>query len=42
MAVSYSVTKKQWKELNKNSKPRQMTNKERSAYEQFCAELFKK
>jgi hypothetical protein len=31
MAVYYKVTPKQWDELNKNSKPRYMTKKERES-----------
>jgi len=39
MAVYYKITPKQWNELNKNSKPRYMNEKERESLNKFYKQL---
>lgn len=39
MGLYYSVTPEQWKTLNKGSKPRRMTERERESLEKFYKSL---
>lgn len=39
MGLHYKVTPKQWNELNKNSKPRYMTEKERESLNKMYEQI---
>lgn len=39
MSVYYSVTPKQWNKLNKNSKPRPITEKEKQSVEELYRKI---